>query len=124
LAGVAGKGSAFTAGNPAAPQGSQVGFLEQTGSLSASGNLMAGTYTLSFSAAQRAGNPSSEAIQVVVDGMVVGTFTPGGTDYAAFSMASLALTAGVHTITFVGLDPDGQDNTVFLDEVALNLTVA
>src|SRR5262249_46003945 len=52
--GVAGNGSAFTAGNPAAPDGTQVAFLQGTGSFSQSVALAAGAYTISFSAAQRA----------------------------------------------------------------------
>src|SRR5207249_2223436 len=34
LAGLSGNGSAFTSGNPSAPQGSQVAFLQATGSFS------------------------------------------------------------------------------------------
>ena len=43
----------------------------------------AGSYLISFSAAQR-GNPgtSKEVVQVRVDGVVVGTLTPAGTSYA------------------------------------------
>src|SRR5262249_13802770 len=52
-AGLAGNGSGFTAGNPAAPEGTQVAFLQGTGSFSQALNLAAGTYRLSFQAAQR-----------------------------------------------------------------------
>ena len=118
--GVAGNGSGFTAGNPNAPQGTQVAFLQATGSFSQSVTLAAGTYSLSFSAAQRANfQSSSQTIQVQVDGAAVGTFTPAGTNYAAYNTASFTVTAGSHTIRFVGLDPDGQDNTAFIDQVSL-----
>jgi N-acetylneuraminic acid mutarotase len=120
-AGIAGNGSTFSAGNPDAPQGTQVGFLQDYGSFSVSGSIAAGAYTISFSAAQRAANVSRQTFQVLVDGVAVGTFTPANSGYAAYVTANFTLTAGVHTIAFVGLDPDGQDNTVFLDQLALNL---
>src|SRR5262249_42604786 len=56
--GVSGNGSAFTSGNPNAPEGSQVAFLQETGAIGQTLNLAAGAYTLSFQAAQR-GNQSS-----------------------------------------------------------------
>jgi O-glycosyl hydrolase len=118
-AGVVGNGSDFTAGNPDAPQGTQVGFLQDTGSFSATGQLAAGTYSISFEAAQRAANYSSQAFAVLVDGIVVGAFLPGSTDYTAYTTNRFTVTAGHHTIRFVGLDPDGRDNTVLIDQVFL-----
>ena len=83
---MAGNGSGFTAGNPNAPEGTQVGFLQGTGSFSQlSPALAAGTYQLTFSAAQRANfQASQQDFRVVVDGVVVGTFTPSGTSYTSF----------------------------------------
>ena len=52
-----------------------------------------------------------------VDGTAVGTFTPAGTSYAGYSTVAFPVTAGSHTITFVGLDLDGLDNTAFIDQV-------
>jgi len=80
----------------------------------------AGSYTISFRAAQR-GNQSGcvEDFQVLVDGHVVGTFAPAGTAYRAYSTATFAVAAGAHTITFVGLDTANGDNTALIDEVAL-----
>jgi hypothetical protein len=124
-AGVAGNGSAFTAGNTAAPEGTQVAFLQETGSISQAVEVAAGSYIVRFSAAQRANvQASSQTFAVEVDGAVVGTFTPAGTGYAAYATAGFTLTAGAHTITFVGLDPDGLDNTAFLDQVQLVQTPA
>jgi hypothetical protein len=121
-AGVAGNGSGFTSGNPNAPDGTQVGFLQTTGSFSQSVNFSAGTYQISFLAAQR-GNwqASSQTFAVMVDGTVVGSFTPAGTNYAALATNSFTVTAGMHTITFAGLDPNGGDNTAFIDAVQVNV---
>jgi hypothetical protein len=123
--GVAGNGSAFTAGNPDAPEGGQVAFLQGTGSFSQALSLAAGTYSLSFFAAQRGNSRASrQTFQVLVDGVVVGTFTPAGTAYTGYATSNFTVGAGAHTLAFVGLDPDGQDNTAFLDQVALNLPVS
>jgi hypothetical protein len=122
-AGVAGNGSGFTAGNPAAPDGTQVAFLQGPSSASQSFPFLAGTYSISFLAAQRANYQySSQTVQVQVDGTAVGTFTPAGTSYAAYNTAGFTVTAGAHTIAFVGTDPDGadRDNTAFIDQVRIN----
>ena len=106
---------------PTHPQGSQVAFLQKTGSISQAVDFAAaGSYVISFSAAQR-GNfgTSNEEVQVLVDGTVVGTFTPAGTSYATYTTASFNVTAGSHTITFAGVDPSGADYTAFLDQVTI-----
>jgi hypothetical protein len=119
-AGISGNGSGFTSGNPNAPEGAQVAFLQGGGSFSQAVNLAAGTYRVAFQAAQR-GNfqASRQDFQVLVDGAVVGTFTPAGTSYAGFTTAAFTLAAGSHTIAFVGLDSAGGDNTAFIDDVQL-----
>ncbi len=125
-AGVAGNNSAFTSGNPGAPQGTQVAFLQWTGSVSQTTTLTAGTYTLSFDAAQRGNSQaSSQTFQVQVDGTTVGTFKPAGKSYAVYTTNAFTVTAGPHTITFTGLNPNGGDNSAFVDQVQLNtVTVA
>jgi hypothetical protein len=120
-AGVSANGSGFTAGNPDAPEGAQVGFLQQTGSFSQSvAGWAAGTYVITFDAAQRGNYQwSQQDFAVLVDGAVVGTFTPAGTSYQGYSTAAFAVTAGSHTIAFQGLNSAGGDNTAFLDAVAV-----
>jgi hypothetical protein len=117
--GISANGSGFTAGNPPAPEGTQVAFLQGTGSFSQSvAGWAAGSHTLSFDAAQR-GNvqASRQDFEVLVDSTVVGTFTPSGTSYQAYTTAAFTVTAGAHTIKFLGLDSAGGDNTAFLDEI-------
>src|SRR5262249_29624442 len=79
--------------------------------------MAAGTYRLTFQAAQR-GNVQAarQDFQVLVDGQVVGTFTPQGTGYSGLS-TTFTVTAGAHTIAFRGLDSAGGDNTAFVDDV-------
>ena len=124
--GLSGNGTAFTAGNPAAPQGTQVAFLQAAGSFSQSvAAWAAGSYTIAFLAAQR-GNyqASAEDFAVSVDGVVVGRFRPAGTSYQQYTTASFAVGAGPHTVSFVGLDTAGGDNTAFLDSVSVAVATA
>ena len=120
--GISGNGSAFTAGNPPAPQGSQVAFLQGRGSFSQSLVLPAGTYEITFSAAQR-GNvqASAQTFQVLIDSTVVATFNNlTGTSYTALITSSFTVGAGSHTLTFQGTDLAGGDNTVFIDQVQIS----
>jgi hypothetical protein len=120
-AGVSGNGSGFTSGNPNAPQGSQVAFLQNSGSFSQAVTLTAGSYAISFSAAQRATyQNSSQTFQVLVDSVVVEYLTPASTSYATFTTNVFTIAAGVHTITFAGLNPNGGQNTAFIDQVTLS----
>ena len=113
-------GSAFTVDNPIAPDGTQVAFLQGTGSMSQSVYLDAGTYSLSFLAAQRPADQTHyQEIQVLVDGVQVGLVTPSSTTYGSYQTSNFTVTAGTHTIQFVGLNPLGGDNTAFIDEVAI-----
>jgi hypothetical protein len=119
--GISGNNSGFTAGNPPAPEGVQVAFLQGKGSFSQSvAGWAAGSYTLTFDAAQRGNHQASKQdFEVLVDGVVVGTFTPSGTSYQSYTTAVFTVTAGAHTITFLGLDSAGGDNTAFLDAVTV-----
>jgi hypothetical protein len=123
LAGEAGNQSAFTSGNSNAPQGSQVAFVQDTGSVSQSISLTSGTYVISFAAAQR-GNyqASAQTFQVLVDGAAIGTFNNlAGAVYTPLSTSLLTVTTGIHTVTFQGTDINGGDNTVFLDQVTVTM---
>ena len=119
-AGISGNRSAFTAGNPNAPDGTQVGLIKDAGSISQTVQLTAGGYQVSFQAAQR-GNWQSQPqqIEVLVDGSLVGTITPSSTAYATYATPSISVTAGTHTIELLGLAPSTADSTVFIDLVSL-----
>ena len=123
-AGISSNGSNFTSGNPNAPDGSQVAFLQATGSISQSILLDAGTYSLSLLAAQRAalgGQAQQQEIQVWVDGTEYGQFNPVGTEYTLYQTTNFTITTPgqQHTIQLVGVDPLGGDNTAFVDAVML-----
>lgn len=118
-AGISGNGSGFTALNPNAPQGSQVAFLQSVGSsISQTVTLAAGTYYVDFWAAQRVQWQSGlQDSELLIDGNVVGAFTPAAGGFYQFFSTPITVGAGTHTITFQGLDTAGGDNTVFIDVV-------
>ena len=119
-AGVAANRSGFTVSNPDAPEGRQVAFLQNQGSISQTiTNLAAGTYHISFAMAQRANyTNTSETFQVLVDNQVVGIFTTSGTSYQSNSSSGFSLGAGSHVFTFQGMNRWG-DSTALLDAVSL-----
>ncbi len=86
--GISGNSSGFTTGNPNAPNGTQVAFLKNNGTISQSVYLDAGVYDLSFLAAQRTNfQTQSQEIEVLVDGAEVGAIVPGSTSVRRLSDA-------------------------------------
>jgi hypothetical protein len=119
--GIQGNGSAW--GAAPAPDGTQTAFIQNTGSISQALNLNAGSYTLSFQAAQRpyecCSAPYVQPIEVMVDGTQVGNMvSPPSTSFTAFSITFTVASSGTHTITFAGTDATG-DKTTFIDAVTL-----
>jgi hypothetical protein len=123
--GVAGNGSGFTLGNPDAPEGTQVGFLQGAGSaISQALDFTAGVYTIGFLAAQRGDYQpgGNQVVQVLFDDAVVGEVTPAGTSYASYATSGIVVSAGTHTLTFKGLT--SGDSTAFIDDVKIGLADA
>ena len=124
-AGVSANNSPFTAGNPAAPQGSEVAFLQQRGTVTETVNLAAGTYSIGFSAAERGNGGGAQTIEVVVDGRIVGSFNNlSGTTYTPQTTSTFTVAAGSHTISFQGTDAKGGDNTAFIDNLSITAQAA
>src|SRR5204862_460523 len=83
----------------------------------------AGSYTLSFQAAQR-GNYQfgTQIVAVQVDGVTVGQFQPPGVSYTSYSTPAFTIaSSGNHTIALVGIG-SGGDFTAFVDDVRLAST--
>jgi hypothetical protein len=120
----------YTQANPPAPEGNQVAFMQMSCSILQTVRFTAGTYRISFQAAQRAElqvpdtktkqyQSGRQTIQVQVDNRVVGKITPESTSYKIYNTDSFPVGAGAHTIKFVGLNPNGGDNTAFIDQVSI-----
>ena len=118
--GVTGNGSGFTSGNPPAPQGTQVAFLQGTGSFSQSvSGWAAGSYTISFDAALRGNYGGVQDFEVLVDGNLVGRFEPTTSSYQSYTTGPFTVAAGPHTIEFLGVNTAGGDDTDLLDAVSV-----
>jgi hypothetical protein len=120
-AGIAANNSGFTSANPPAPQGSQVGFLQGTGSFSQTdAGWTPGSHTITFQAAQRKNiNVNGEDFEILINGTVVATIKPSGTTYQTYT-APFSFSGGVITITFQGLDSAGGDNTALIDNLSVS----
>ncbi|GCE14888.1 hypothetical protein [Tengunoibacter tsumagoiensis] len=121
-AGIATNGSAFTNGNPSAPDGGQVAFLQSNGSISIPVTLQTNTgYCLTFQAAQRGNyNNGGQDFKVQFDGQaVVGSYKPDGSQYDVFISSYIMVQTASHTLQFVGLDSAGGDNTAFIDSIRM-----
>ena len=62
----------------------------------------AGDYTVSLLAAYRNAYGGSNPIDVLIDGVKIGTITPNTAYYQPYQTDSFAVTAGTHTMTFAG----------------------
>ena len=109
-------------GSPVAPAGRQIAFVQANGSISQSlsGFTAGASYLMTFSACQRSGN--SQSWNVTVNGSVVGSYNPGSgassfSDYTATFVAP----ASSFTLAFVGTNLAGGDNTIFLDNIRIQL---
>ncbi len=114
--GIAANGSAITAGNPAAPDGVQAGYITNGGSMSQSVYLYAGVYNFSVLAARRGNNSNQpQTIRVLVDGTAFGTITPAGTNYGVYQSLNFSVSTGAHTITLQGTTSSTANATLLLD---------
>ncbi len=119
-AGIAGNGNAFTGGNPAAPQGVQVGFIQVTGRIGQAATLSSGQYYVGFRAAQRgSGQSGVQVIDVLLDGALIGQFQPGSSSYVFYQTPVFTITsAGGHLVELVGAG-SGSDYTALIDDVRI-----
>ena len=121
-AGLTGNGSGFTASNPDAPEGTQSAFVQGNGALSQSvpGFQEGVEYYLTVLAAQRVSSGlNAQTVAVKLDGSTLGTAAPGSYSYTGTTIGPFTASTGSHTLSFVGLNPNGGDNTAFLDDVHL-----
>lgn len=114
--GIAANYSAFTTGNPVAPDGTHVAFVQRQGAITLSVPLSAGTYTLSAMVANRAKYSGTQTVAVRVNGQAVGTFN-AGTSYVTATTSAFTVTEGTHAITFTGQST--TDSTLFLDKLQI-----
>ena len=95
--GLSANNSGVHLGQPAGThKATQVAFLQKTGSFTQTvAGWAAGSYVLTFKAAQRGNYQAShQDFEVLVDGVVISTFTPSGTSYQSYSTATFTSPPG------------------------------
>lgn len=118
-AGIAANGSAFTNNNPAAPDGTQVALIQFGGTIEQTLPVANGFYTINVRAAQRGSNNASfQRVRLRANGVeVAASIQPPNNNYATFTSNIFEVTTGSLAIRFEGLNPNGGDNTLLLDNV-------
>ena len=106
-----------------APDGSQCAVIQGNAAIWQNINFSeGGTYTLSFQAAHRdyyTGNNPSNPIAIYMDGVNIANITPDSTQFQGYRV-TFSVSAGPHTLAFIGQAPGGGDTTSFIDRVAIN----
>lgn len=102
------------------PEGAQVAFLQNNGSMSAEVTARAnGSYRLSFLASNRPDYPATGLV-VKLDGVHLAAYTPGqigsGGDFNRFELPAIRITAGTHTLSFHG-QQNGPDSDTLIDDI-------
>jgi hypothetical protein len=122
-AGVSANQSGYTAGNPNAPQGVQVGILQSNASISQTltGLTVGATYLIQVSAAQRASYGGAQSFDIRINGTTKGSVSSMSANYANYT-ATFVATATSHTLAFVGTTTG--DNTAFIDNVRVTVQAA
>ena len=127
-AGVTAAGSSISQNNPAPLSGSKCGFVQNVGSISQTvAGWAAGSYTIAALVSLRGAVAfAPQAVDVLVDGTLVGTLIPPSTDWAALATPPFAVAAGSHLVTFIGrnLLASATDCTAFIDAVAIQSAAA
>lgn len=117
LTAIARNNSAFNPGQPA-PHGSQVLVIQKTGiaekSFTVSSN---GFYRLAMKAAQRGTN--KQTVELRLNGEVIQLLKPDGSSYKTYYSVPVYLPGGTQTLRITGLNPQGGDNSAFIDNIRL-----
>ena len=116
---------------PKAPNGDQVGFIQNLGEILQSIDLKPGGYVLSFKIAQRAGGTSSGTspslpllVLVAIGNQKFGPYTPlSSTSYNEIEVPFQISAAGTQTLEILGQGPplsaNFNDHTTFIDSVSI-----
>jgi hypothetical protein len=129
-AGIAANGSAWSySGTPAnlnAPDGTQVGVIQNHAGVGQSLNWQANTsYWITVSAAQRLSNTGSQSVDVIVGSATVGSLTSANVPrdglFHTCTFGPFTPASGSSQLLFQGTGPTGagNDNTMFLDNIKI-----
>jgi streptogramin lyase len=120
--GISSNNSAITSGNPPAPDGNQVAFLQGSSDFYSRGAVgwPEGDYQISFDAAKGANGPNAVGLEVEFGGPggeIIDTITLTSTNYEMYTTQLFFMRPDWSmTFTFVGL---GQSGTALIDNVSV-----
>lgn len=118
-AGIQHNNSVFVPVAPA-PEGERTAYLKTDSGLNSRIDqtviFPAGTFAITFYAANRVGFGGLQEFDVFVDDQLIGHFAPQGGEYEFHQTDSFTVEQGEHTISFVATTFEG-DNTGFIDDV-------
>ncbi len=119
-AGIQHNNSVFQPAFPA-PQGERTAYLKSDSGLASridqTVRFPAGTFAITFAAANRVGFGGQQEFDVLVDDQKLGHFVPTRDGkYTAYETEPFTVAEGEHTISFVATTTEG-DNTGFVDDV-------
>jgi hypothetical protein len=117
-------GDYWNGNSGSAPDGNQVAFLQMQGTITqvVSGLQPGKVYTVTFQAAQRVRyNAGGETWQLKADNALIGDFAPpeSASSFAEYR-ATFTATADHVTLSFIGTNKNGGDNSVFIDHVRVD----
>ncbi|MEO7703750.1 MAG: RHS repeat-associated core domain-containing protein, partial [Thermoflexales bacterium] len=120
-AGVSYNNTHLTSGNPAAPEGMQVAFIQGAARMTAtvSGFTIGQTYRLGFQMAQRTNYGLPQTVTVRVANVALGVFVAPTGAYGPKWSEPFTATATSQTIAFWGAPENGQDRMAFIDRVVV-----
>ena len=120
-AGFSKNNSGFTSGNPGAPQGQQIMFLQGTGRASRNVSVaQTGFYRIRLQAARRGNMPNQrQNVGIRIDGISLGEIPVLSTSYTNVYSLAIYLTAGNHSIELRATRPVAGDHTAFVDALHL-----
>ena len=122
--GIASNGSGFTGANPNAPQGTQVAFLQGSGSSitrTITINNHNRSYRVLLKAALRNMGVQQKTIRVFIDNTLIGDFPLTSINYMEKVSQAIVLSQGTHTLKIQAINPVSGDHTAFVDDVRLEL---
>jgi hypothetical protein len=114
------QGSAYFQG-PTPLSGSEYAFLQDAGSISQTfSSAVAGATTITWYEAGRVNNGGVENYEVLLNNVVLGTYTTAQSQPFTLETLRGTLVSGANTLEFLGLTTNPPDETAFLENVGVS----
>ena len=121
--GGAGVSANNTAWDGVTQSGNYFAFLQNTASIAQTfTSSVAANYTFDFDMALRQGYNAGQAVTVSLDGVLLGQYS-ASLGWSSLSATATDIGAGLHTLTFAGINPLNMgDTSAFVDNVSMSVS--